>query len=175
MAVREILLLGNPALRAQCEKVKDFSDDGLKQTMVDLRDTLSDFRRRRGFGRGIAAPQIGVARRMIFINIDSPIALVNPEIVKRSRQKMTLWDDCFSFPDLMVKVRRNITITVRFHDTSGKKQTLDAAGGLSELLQHEIDHVNGILAIDRAIDERHIILRSEWEKMKRSEGKNITC
>ena len=174
MAVREILLLGNPILRTKCEKVKDFSDPMLKQTIADLRDTLGDFKRRRGFGRGIAAPQISVTRRIVFINIDVPIVLVNPEISKRSKQKMTLWDDCFSFPDLMVKVRRHTNVTVCYQDDAGKKQVLNAADGLSELLQHEIDHVNGILAIDRAIDERHIILRCEWEKIKHATNQSIT-
>ena len=173
MAVRDILLLGNPVLRVECQKVKDFSDPTFKQTIVDLRDTLADFRKRRGFGRGIAAPQIGVTRRIIFVNIDAPIVLVNPEIIKRSKEKMLLWDDCFSFPDLIVKVRRHTHVSVSYQDEKGIKRLLKVNGGLSELLQHEIDHIDGILAIDRAIDERHIVMRSEWEKMKQSEGKPI--
>ena len=75
---------------------------------------------------------------------------------------MTLWDDCFSFPDLMVKVRRHLSIVVRYQDPAGRHHTLRAEGSLSELLQHEIDHINGVLAIDRAIDSRHIIYRSEY-------------
>ncbi len=173
MAIKEILLLGNPLLRTKCGKVKNFADPVLSRTIDDLRDTLGDFRRGHGFGRGIAAPQIGVTRRIVFVNIETPMALVNPEIVKRSRQTMTLWDDCFSFSDLLVKIRRYSKITVRFQDELGKKQVLDAVGGLSELLQHEIDHVDGILAIDRAIDARHIILRSEWKKLKQSELQNF--
>src|SRR5437016_2720589 len=121
MAVREILLLGNPTLRAKCAKVNDFSDAMHKLTIADLRDTLADFKKRRGFGRGIAAPQIGITRRIIFIKIDASIPLINPEIIKRSKQKMTLWDDCFSFPDLMVKVRRYAIITVAYQDEAGKK------------------------------------------------------
>ncbi|HEV8537752.1 MAG TPA: peptide deformylase [Bacteroidota bacterium] len=171
MAIREILLLGNPVLRAKCEKVKSFSDAGLEDTARDLRDTLANFRRMHGFGRGIAAPQIGVSRKVIFISIDRPFELVNPEIVKRSKQMMTLWDDCFSFPDLLVKVKRHTRISVRYRDINGSRLRLDAEDGLSELLQHEIDHVNGILAVDRAIDSRHIVLRSEWEKLTRARGK----
>ena len=146
MAVREIQLLGNPILRTKCEKVKNFSDDAIRQAVDDLKDTLADFRSSHGFGRGIAAPQIGVLKRIIFINIDAPVVLVNPRIVKRSKQKMTLWDDCFSFPDLMVKVQRQVKISVRYQDESGMKKQIDASGDVSELLQHEIDHVNGILA-----------------------------
>ena len=78
---------------------------------------------------------------------------------------MMLWDDCFSFSDILVKVRRYLKIKVNYLDETGKAKRLEAEGGLSELLQHEIDHIDGILAIDRAIDSKHIILRSEWKKM----------
>lgn len=78
---------------------------------------------------------------------------------------MTLWDDCFSFPDILVKLKRYVNIEIQFQDESGKKQHLGAEGELSELLQHEIDHLNGVLAVDRAIDSKHIIMRSEWSKM----------
>ncbi len=80
-----------------------------------------------------------------------------------------LWDDCFSFPNLMVKVQRHLTIGISFQDKQGKKRILHASDGLSELMQHEIDHLEGILAIDRAIDSRHIILRSEWNKIADAE------
>ncbi len=165
MAVREILLLGNPTLRTKCEKVRSFPDAGIAETICDLRDTLEDFRTRQGFGRGIAAPQIGAGKRIVFIHIDRPVALINPEIVKRSRSTMELWDDCFSFPDILVKVKRTVRVVVRFQDEAGKKREMTGEGGLSDLLQHEIDHLDGVLAIDRAIDSRHIVLRSEWKKL----------
>jgi len=168
MAVREILLLGNPVLRAQCEKVENFSDPGLHKIVTDLFDTLTDFRRTHGFGRGIAAPQIGASKMITVINVDTPITLINPEIVNRSHQTMMLWDDCFSFPELLVKVRRHVSITVEYRDEHGVQHRIEAEGSLSELLQHEIDHLNGILAVDRAIDSKHIILRSEWEKLDRA-------
>lgn len=163
--VREILLLGHPVLRQRCEAVRNFRDPAVKEALADMEDTLTDFRRRRGFGRGIAAPQIGVGRRIIFVQIDRPIALLNARITGRSRQLMTLWDDCFSFPEIVVKVRRNVRISIEYRDPAGSRQTLTATGDLSELLQHEIDHTDGVLAIDRAVDSRHIILRSEWKKI----------
>jgi peptide deformylase len=165
MAAREILLLGNPILRAKCAPVKTISNGEIRELIDDLRDTLHDFRKRRGFGRGIAAPQIGSAKRVIYIDFEYTGALINPEIKQRSRKKFTLWDDCFSFPDILVKVLRNFAVTVSFKDESGRSRQLKAEGALSELLQHEIDHINGILAIDRAIDSKHIILRSEYEKL----------
>jgi len=165
MATREILLLGNPALRTPCAPVRKFPSARLRQTVRDLSDTLAFFRRKRGFGRGIAAPQIGIPDRVIFLEETGP--LVNPAITRRSRNTMTLWDDCFSFPDLLVKIRRHLKVSVDYRDVAGKRRTIVAQGGLAELLQHEIDHLDGILALDRAVDSRHIILRSEWEKLAR--------
>ena len=86
---------------------------------------------------------------------------------------MTLWDDCFSFPDILVKVNRSLSIDVRYQDEEGKKRTLRAESGLSELLQHEIDHLNGILAIDRAVDSKHIVFRSEYERWVHRDGKLV--
>jgi peptide deformylase len=165
--IKPILLLGNPTLRMKCRRVEHFGTPVLRSLIDDLRDTLYDFRQRNGFGRGIAAPQIGRTERVIFIHVDQPLALVNPVIVKRSKRTFTLWDDCFSFPDLVVKVRRHQAIEVSYTTDDGERRTLKGVGPLSELLQHEIDHLNGILAIDRAVDSKAIILRAEWEKWKK--------
>src|SRR5262245_55556913 len=105
MAVKEICLLGNPILRVRCKPVVVFNTVGLTSTDSDLNDTLVDLRTRKGFGRGISAPQIGIPERVIVIDIERPFELINPVIVHQSRKTMTLWDDCFSFPDLLVKVR----------------------------------------------------------------------
>lgn len=169
MAVREILQLGNPVLRAQCSRIQSFGTTDLSVLIEDLSDTLLDFKGRSGFGRGIAAPQIGITRRVILIHIDRPLALINPVIVQRSRKLMTLWDDCFSFPNILVKVRRHLAIEVQYRDVNGHRHTVKAEAGLSELLQHEIDHIDGILAIDRAIDSKHIVFRSEYEKWMKEE------
>ena len=161
MAVRRILLLGNPILRKRCSTVRDLSSKETRTTIADLRDTLDDFRKRHGFGRGIAAPQIGSTKRVIFIRLGGLAALINPKIIKRSSGMIELWDDCFSFPNILVKVRRHRRIEVSFVDEAGERKSLKAANALSELLQHEIDHINGVLAIDRAITKMDIILRSE--------------
>ena len=164
MAVQTIRLLGDEILRQRCALVKRFGGSDLKRIAADLNDTLGSFRRSKGFGRGIAAPQIGVPERVLLINIDGPVVFVNPVIRRRSRLMMTLWDDCFSFPDIMVKVRRNAKVEIEYQDLAGTKHSVAVSGDRSELLQHEIDHLDGVLAIDRAIDSRHIVLRSEWEK-----------
>jgi peptide deformylase len=167
--IREITLLGNPVLRQRCSPVKDVESPETRSLIADLGDTLADFRTRKGFGRGIAAPQIGAARQIIYVDFEIHGPLINPRITAKSRKKMRLWDDCFSFPDLLVMVERAYAIKVAYRDEHGKARTVNAEGALSELLQHEIDHVNGILAIDRAIDSKHIILRSEHEKHVRRE------
>ncbi len=165
MALKEIALLGNPILRKRCAPVRNFRGDLTQQCIADLRDTLADFRERNGFGRGIAAPQIGLSRQILYLNTEFQGALVNPTIIQRSRKTFTLWDDCFSFPDILVKVERYYSVSVSYHDEAGATKQLKATGALSELLQHEIDHLHGILAIDRAIDSKHIILRSEFKKL----------
>jgi peptide deformylase len=130
-----------------------------------LNDTLTAFQDSRGFGRGIAAPQIGALKRMIFLKI-RPTGLcgplINPEIVWASGDQMELWDDCFSFPDLLVRVIRSAQMRVEYVDEHGARQRLDAQGSLSELLQHEIDHIDGILAVQRAISPKAFCTRKEW-------------
>jgi peptide deformylase len=169
MPVREITLLGNPILRTNCLPVKDIGSPETSSCVADLRDTLADFRARKGFGRGIAAPQIGIARRIVYTNFEYEGPLINPKIIQKSKKTFTLWDDCFSFPDILVKVVRYYSITVGFVDGGGTARTLKASGAQSELLQHEIDHVHGILAIDRAVDSKHIILRSEYIKLQQKQ------
>jgi peptide deformylase len=86
--------------------------------------------------------------------------------VRASYEQMELWDDCFSLPNLMVRVRRHLEIDVRFLDQHGEQRLLTARDDLSELLQHEIDHLEGILATDRAIDSRSFAMRSEVIKQR---------
>jgi peptide deformylase len=169
MAIRTILQLGNPLLWEQAS-VLDPRSLEVPSVIQDLSDTLRAFREARGFGRGIAAPQIGVLKRLIFIRM-TPTGfcgpMLNPAIVWASDRQIELWDDCFSFPDLMVRVRRGERVRVRYVDEAGAEQLLEAAGDLSELLQHEIDHLDGILATDRAISGRAFATRAEWSRALR--------
>jgi len=165
MAEQEILQLGNPTLWQKSAAVEDYSSAAVEAIVRDLGDTLAGFRRNTGFGRGIAAPQIGKLARIIFIRMQ-PMGfsgpLINPEIVWESRERFQLWDDCFSFPDIMVRVERARRVRVDYRDERGLKQTLEAEGDLSELLQHEIDHLDGILALERAVSPKSFATRSEW-------------
>ncbi len=170
MPVREILLLGNPQLWQPSEAVTDIRATETGEIISDLAATLANFRAGHGFGRAIAAPQIGAHRRILFVNMNDgsfgPSPLINPQIARASSEMMELWDDCFSFPELMVRVRRHVEIEVSFTNDCGESKLVTASGDLSELLQHEIDHLDGILATDRAIDARSFALRSEVMKSK---------
>jgi len=167
VAVKEILRLGNPGLWKVCIAVKDVGATETKKIILDLKNTLEDFKKKNGFGRAIAAPQIGILKRIIYINYPKAKisgALINPKIIKKSKEKIRVWDDCFSFPELLVKVERAKEIKVEYLSDDGENQMVTAKGDLSELLQHEIDHLDGILAVQRAIDGRSIAFKSEWEK-----------
>ena len=166
MAVRAILQLGNPRLWEPSEPVVEPRSRETTGLIADLAATLDDFRLRYRFGRAIAAPQISAQKRILLLNLGEPKPFINPEIVSKSDDMMELWDDCFSFPDLMVRVRRHFKIRVSYLDASGTTCEIEADGSLSELLQHEIDHLDGILAVDRAIDAHSLSLRSEVEKLR---------
>ncbi len=161
MPIRDILLLGNPQLWQPSEIVTDIPSHTTQDLIRDLSDTLASFRAINGFGRAIAAPQIGARQRLIYTNVKGGIALINPVITQASQELFELWDDCFSLPNLLVRVQRHVAITVDYKDEHGTAQQLHLQHGLSELLQHEIDHLDGILATDRALDKRSFAMRSE--------------
>jgi peptide deformylase len=90
--------------------------------------------------------------------------LRNPEFEFQSGEKFELWDDCFSFPDLLVRLERSVEVRLRFQSEAGEVERLEAKGAFSELLQHEMDHLDGVLAIDRAMDRDGLCTREEWER-----------
>jgi peptide deformylase len=171
MAERRILLLGDPLLWRAAEPAADATSPATREVVRDLSDTLAAFRRESGFGRGIAAPQIGVSTRILFVRMGAGgfcSALVNPRFVSMSEERFELWDDCFSLPGLMVKVLRSQACEVAYSDEQGTPRTLVAKGDLSELVQHEMDHLDGILAIQRAVSPTAFCMRSEWERRYRA-------
>lgn len=162
LTVREVLQLGNPILRERSFPVEDFSE--LSSLKEDLSDTLLHWRKSTGYGRGIAAPQIGVLKRVVFTNVDEPWLLVNPKIIWKSPERMIVWDACLSYLTIFFQVSRAQQIKVTYQDMDRKEREVEAEGALSELLQHEIDHLDGILAIDRVLDLRTICTKGEFEK-----------
>jgi peptide deformylase len=171
MAIRPILQLGDPLLRQKAAPVEDPTAHEIGELVRDLADTLAHWRSTTGYGRGIAAPQLGVLQRVIFLKLPGvgPWPLINPEIIECGEEKFMVWDACLSFLSIFMQVERRRQITVRYQNLSG--ETLDFEAGddrnLSELLQHEIDHLDGILAIDRVTDLKTICTREEFEKRYR--------
>lgn len=162
MTIHRIRLLGDPILRTRCEPVSSPRSPAAHLVATDLQETLEDLQARTGVGRGLAAPQIGAPIRLVYVEIDEPWFLFNPEIVDVGTEDFFVWDDCFSFPDLMVQVQRAYHIRVRYTDDQGSEQEVAVDGPLAELLQHEIDHLDGVLAVDRPAGLDPFCLREEW-------------
>ncbi len=161
MPARRILHLGDPLLRQVSAPVADPRRES--SLLEELRSTLHEFQRTRGFGRGISAVQIGEPKRLIYIEFEGDAyPLFNPRYRDQSKETFELWDDCFSFPDLMVWVRRHQSVSIGFRDQGGVERELSCSGSFSELLQHEMDHLDGVLAIDRAVDSSSLATRDEW-------------
>lgn len=162
----KVLLLGDPQLREVSRPVDDVSNADFRFHRDRLHATLEAFRAEHGFGRAISAPQIGVAHRFIAVNLgDQAFTMINPEITWCSPETFTMWDDCMSFPFLLVRVRRHCAISVRYIDDDGNVRVMDRLDrATSELLQHEIDHLNGILAIDHALDADAIVSREVFDE-----------
>jgi len=171
MPIRPILQLGDPLLRKKAAPVENPTARQIPDLVQDLADTLAHWRAKTGYGRGIAAPQLGVLQRVIFLKLPGaePWPLINPEIIEHSEENIIVWDACLSFLSIFMQVKRHRQVTVRYQNLSG--DTLEFKAGddrnLSELLQHEIDHLDGILAIDRVVDTKTICTREEFEKRYR--------
>ena len=161
MPVKEILLLGNPKLYEISTEVKKEELSKMKLVVQDLHDTLMDFKQKYKAGRAIAAPQIGVMKRLIYMYIGEPVIFVNPHLQVTEDEQIYVWDDCMSFPDVIVRVTRYRKCTVTYNDLEWEPHVTTYKDDLSELLQHEYDHLNGILAVSRAVDGRSFCLRSQ--------------
>lgn len=174
MAIREVLQLGNPKLREVAARVVDPGAAEIRALVEDLADTLLYWRTSTGYGRAIAAPQIGASMRVIFLKLPDSESwpMVNPAITWRSEEKMVVWDACLSFLSIFMQVERHREIVVRYQDLRGEAHEIRAGEerNLSELLQHEIDHLDGILAVDRVKDNRTICTREEFEKRHRAQS-----
>jgi len=170
MVVRDTVLLGDPRLRERADAVEDPSTLG--PILRDLRDTLTRHQETYGMGRGIAAPQIGYGVRVVHVQVPGrSLYLVNPEISWRSPETFEVWDSCFSLEvAFFVKIPRSRSIRVRYMDERGEEHVEVFRDRMSELLQHEIDHLDGVVCSDHLRDPRDIVMRAEWEKRYRTPG-----
>ena len=157
--IREILLLGNEELYEFSSPVTKDEIEDVKNVVADLHDTLMDFRAKYHAGRAIAAPQIGVKKRLLYMFIDTPVVFINPVLEFPDDEMMDVLDDCMSFPNLLVKVKRHRRCVIKYLDMNWAEQKMELEGDLSELLQHEYDHLDGILAVMRAVDNKALVMK----------------
>jgi len=165
MAIKEVLQFGNYKLREKSKKVKKFDND-FKNIINDLKDTLEFLQQTRKIGRAIAAPQIGYLKYIIWYNIpEGAFIMVNPKIIWKSEETIEVWDSCYSFDvTFFVKIQRYKSIKVQYQDEEGNEKLEDYVDDMAELVQHEIDHLHGILATDHLKDMTKIVMRRDWEK-----------
>lgn len=148
MTIKPLIILPDPLLR-QISKPIERVDADFQRLADDMLETMYD-----APGIGLAAIQIGVPRRMLVIDVSregeekQPLVFVNPEIVVSSDERSVYEEGCLSIPDYYAEVERPATVTVKYLDRDGKEQTVEADGLLATCLQHEIDHLNGVLFID---------------------------
>ena len=170
-----VLVLGDPGLRIVYKPVKDIKDTEFIKENNQLKNRLDEFRKEKGFGRGIAAPQVGIPKHFIALHIGNGTeAFINPKITWKSLETFTLWDDCMSFPDLLIKVKRYQSISISYQDEDGAFHEWNHLDKIkSELLQHELDHLDGVLAIDRAVNSEGINYRTVYEKNREYFDKQV--
>ncbi|QQY80789.1 peptide deformylase [Keratinibaculum paraultunense] len=147
MAIRQIRYYGDPLLRKVSRKITKI-DDRIKILLEDMLDTMY-----KEEGVGLAAPQVGVLRRAIVIDIgDGPLKLINPEIIYEEGEDIDV-EGCLSVPNKVGKVKRPEKVKVKYLDISGEENIIEGIGLLAKVLCHEIDHLDGILFIDKMIEE----------------------
>lgn len=155
MKLEKVLKLGNPVLFQKSSPVQKEELNSLLPVIQDLQNILFEFRAIYNAGRAVAAPQIGVMKRLIYMNIDGKSSIIiNPVLENLSDEMFEVWDDCLCFPNLLVKVKRHKSCTLRFIDEDWNEQIWNLTDSLSELIQHEYDHLDGILATQKAIDSK---------------------
>ncbi len=165
MVIKEVLMLGNPKLREVSSNINKFYDK-YRKILQDLRETLTYLQETKKLGRAIAAPQIGVMKKLIFFQSpERRFYMVNPNITWKSEELINVWDSCYSFDvAFFVEIPRYKSIRVEYQDEKGNSIIKNFSNDLSELVQHEIDHLHGILATDHLRDVKKIMMRSEWER-----------
>ncbi|ENK0838810.1 peptide deformylase [Clostridium botulinum] len=153
MSAKPILLLGDEILYRISEEIQKSNLDKAKQVINDLHDTIVSFKNQYGFGRAIAAPQIGESVRIIYMHLGNKTHyFINPVLEFIGEDTFQLWDDCMSFPGLEVYVERHRKCKVNYKNLNWEDCEMYLEGDLSELFQHEYDHLDGIFAVQRAKD-----------------------
>jgi len=167
VTVRTLHLLGSPVLRQKSPAVPKV-DDAVRRLVDDLFETM-----RAAKGVGLAANQIGVARRVAVVDIGAedppPLVLINPVIVERGDEEETAEEGCLSIPEIFGDVTRAARIVVEALDQDGSRARVEASGYKARAIQHEIDHLDGILFLDHLSAVKRGLLLSKWKKARKGQ------
>ena len=170
MPLREIRILGDPVLRKPAQAVDGLSDE-IRKLVEDMFETMYHAE-----GVGLAAPQVGISERVIVVDVRDAdedgigaLALINPRVLEVSRAKDKAPEGCLSIPGMEEVVERPSEVTVEGLNQDGETVTLEVTGLLSRAVQHEIDHLDGILFIDRVSPLKRRLLMRKWQKSRAEE------
>ena len=170
MSLREIVLMGDPVLRGPAEKVEDFDED-LGELVNDMFETMYHAE-----GIGLAAPQVAVSRRVLVVDVREEdedtghrMVLVNPAVVSKSKETDKVSEGCLSIPGLEEVVERPSRVEIHGFDATGRELRFEAEKLLGRALQHEIDHLDGILFVDRVSPLKRRMLLKKWRKLRDDE------
>lgn len=170
MTVLKVYEYPDPILKKKAEKVARV-DDELRQFMDDMLETMYS-----AVGVGLAAPQVGVSKRIVVIDISheeekvEPLYLVNPEIIWKSEDKICGEEGCLSVPEQRAEVERHASVKIRYTDYNGKEQERLIEDFLAIVVQHELDHLDGILYIDRISRLKRQMLLKKLQKLREEEN-----
>lgn len=166
MAIRDIAYFGDPVLRAPAEEVTEFGAE-LRSLVRDMFETMYHAE-----GVGLAAPQVSVPKRVLVVDLrregqdDTRLALVNPRVAWRSAETAKEPEGCLSIPGLEEIVERSVGVRVEARDPEGNEVSVDAEGLFARALQHEVDHLDGVLFIDRVSALKRKMLLKKWRKLE---------
>ena len=168
MALIPIITIPDPVLRKVAAPITEITD-GVRQLLTDMAETMYD-----APGIGLAAPQISISQRLIVMDCgkdETPelFKMINPEIISRSDELAVLEEGCLSIPDQTAEVERPASVEVKYTDIAGGEQRLTCEGLLAACVQHEVDHLNGMLFIDHISRlKRDMIVRRFMKEMRQS-------
>ncbi|MCZ4281590.1 peptide deformylase [Kiloniella laminariae] len=165
MTIREIVIAPDPVLKKVCDPV-DAVDDGIRTLMDDMLETMY-----KAPGIGLAACQIGVTKRVIVVDVSDdkeekrPYCMANPEIIWESEEYSAYQEGCLSLPEQYAEVERPAAVRISYLDREGKRQELEATDLLATCIQHEIDHLNGVLFIDHISKLKRGMIMKKLKKL----------
>jgi len=165
VTVRQLHLLGSPVLRKRAQAVPQV-DDAVRRLVDDLFETM-----RAAKGVGLAAPQVGVSQRVAVVDVGEefppPLVLINPRIVEASGEPEVAEEGCLSIPEIFGEVDRSPSVALEALDRDGKPYRVTVTGFKARAVQHEIDHLDGILFLDRLSAVKRGLLLAKWKKLRK--------